>query len=86
MSSPTSPPSDVTALVTSSAPIAIITPKALSPGAFQAYYTDATQLTPVKKISYLLMMAADLANQQLLEEYNTKMADGTAEFVARFGA
>jgi hypothetical protein len=83
MSSPTSPPSDVTALVTSSAPIAIITPKALSPGAFQAYYTDATQLTPVKKISYLLMMAADLANQQLLEEYNTKMADGTAEFEPR---
>jgi hypothetical protein len=47
-----------------------VTPVALSPGAFKAFYTDASQFPPVRKISYLLMMAADLENQP----------DGTADF------
>ena len=57
-----------------------VTPVALSPGAFKAFYTDASQFTHVRKISYLLMMATGLENQRLLEEYNNKMADGTADF------
>jgi len=67
-------PNDDAAMTTNSdGARVLITPKALAPGAFKAFYNNQSLLPASKKTAYIIMMQVDKNNQQLQREYHAAL-------------